>query len=127
MVEALQRLMATGDDVTGPVNLGNPEEITIHDLAQKIIDLLGSPSLLTYHSLPEDDPVQRQPDITLAQKILNWQPRVKLNEGLRLTADYFSTLQENLPHGLQDNVKETREFISKSNQEVVRSTPITKF
>lgn len=98
LVEALQRLMATGDDVTGPVNLGNPEEITIHDLAQRIIELLGSRSQLTYHSLPEDDPVQRQPDIALAKKLLDWEPRIQLAEGLRRTADYFTTLQEKLPH-----------------------------
>lgn len=91
MVEALLRLMATDDTVTGPVNLGNPEEITIHDLAQQIIEMLGSRSVLTYHPLPEDDPVQRQPDITLAKRLLDWEPRIELPEGLRRTADYFKS------------------------------------
>ena len=89
LVEALRRLMATSDEVTGPVNLGNPEEITIHDLAQRIIALLGSRSSLTYHPLPADDPVQRQPDIALARQLLGWEPQISLEEGLRRTALYF--------------------------------------
>jgi UDP-glucuronate decarboxylase len=94
MVDALLCLMATGDEVTGPVNLGNPAEITIHDLAQQVIRLLDSSSQLTYHALPEDDPAQRQPDITLAKRLLDWEPRIELTVGLRRTADYFKTLQK---------------------------------
>ena len=77
------------DEVTGPVNLGNPEEITILEMALRIIDMLGSRSSLTYLPLPEDDPVQRQPDIALARQLLSWEPRIPLEEGLRRTARYF--------------------------------------
>jgi UDP-glucuronate decarboxylase len=78
--------------VTGPVNLGNPGEFTILELAQKTIELTGSSSKLVYRPLPQDDPMQRQPDITLAQTKLNWRPTVHLEEGLRKTIAYFDQL-----------------------------------
>ena len=89
LVEGLIRLMNTGDDVTGPVNLGKPEEITILKIARMIIDMTGSKSEIKFSPLPQDDPLQRQPDITLAKRLLNWQPELALEEGLKRTIDYF--------------------------------------
>ncbi len=90
LVEGLIRLMNTGDDFTGPVNIGNPGEFTIRELAEKVLTLIPeSRSGIIYKPLPEDDPMQRQPDITLAQKELNWNPVVPLEEGLKHTIDYF--------------------------------------
>ena len=89
LVDGLQRLMATPPEFTGPVNLGNPEEITIGDLARKIIALAASSSKLVFYPLPEDDPVRRRPDITLAGERLGWAPVVSLEVGLRKTLDYF--------------------------------------
>src|SRR5207302_626062 len=81
--------MATSDDVTGPVNLGNPEEFTILELARKVIANTGSRSEIVFEPLPSDDPMQRQPDISLARQMLQWEPVVALNEGLRRTISYF--------------------------------------
>ncbi len=81
--------MGTEDDVTGPVNLGNPVEMSVRGLAEKIIDLTGSKSKLAFEPLPEDDPAQRCPDIALARKFLNWEPTVDLEEGLKKTIAYF--------------------------------------
>lgn len=92
LIEGFTRLMATDDDFTGPVNLGNPGEFTIKELAEKIIDLTNSRSLLEYKPLPSDDPMQRCPDITLAQKVLQWQPTVALEDGLKKTIPYFESL-----------------------------------
>lgn len=92
MVDGLIRLMNTPDDVTGPVNLGNPSETSILDLAEKIIDLAGSRSRIVFKPLPVDDPVRRQPDISLAKDLLGWEPRVLLDEGLRKTISYFEDL-----------------------------------
>ncbi|HHJ10460.1 MAG TPA: SDR family oxidoreductase [Bacteroidetes bacterium] len=90
LVEGLIRLMNTGDDFTGPVNIGNSGEFTILELAEKVLTLIPeSRSEIVYKPLPEDDPMQRQPDITLAQKELNWNPVVPLDEGLRHTINYF--------------------------------------
>lgn len=90
LVEGMIRLMATGDDVNFPVNIGNPGEFTILELAQKVIELTKSKSKIVYMPLPQDDPMQRKPDITLAHKVLNgWEPKVPLNEGLAKTIDYF--------------------------------------
>lgn len=87
------RLMETEDEFTGPVNLGNPDEFTMLELANEIIDLTGSRSKITYLPLPEDDPVQRQPDISLArQKLGGWEPHVPLKEGLKKTIDYLERL-----------------------------------
>ena len=89
LVEAMVRMMATRDSFTGPVNTGNPDEFTMIELAKQIIDLTGSKSKLVYKPLPSDDPKQRQPNIDLAKKELNWEPKVKLREGLIKTIEYF--------------------------------------
>jgi UDP-glucuronate decarboxylase len=89
LVEALMRLMATGDEVTGPMNVGNPVEFTILQLAQKVIELTGSKSVIKKMPLPSDDPKQRQPDISLAKKTLGWEPTTQLDAGLRKTIEYF--------------------------------------
>ena len=95
LVEAMIRTMATGDEVLGPINVGNPGEFTMLELAQKVIELTGSKSRIVYEPLPSDDPRQRQPDISLAHKLLGgWEPKVKLDEGLRRTIDYFSSVVE---------------------------------
>lgn len=92
LVSGLIKLMESGDDVTGPVNLGNPGEFTIKELAEKVIDKTGAGSSLVYQDLPEDDPKQRCPDITLAKSTLDWQPTIDLNEGLNKTIPYFDKL-----------------------------------
>ena len=92
LIEGMVRLMNTGDDVTGPVNVGNPGEFTIRELAEKVIQLTGSKSKLVFKPLPQDDPRQRKPDITLAKKVLGWEPKVPLEEGLKKTIDYFDKL-----------------------------------
>jgi len=92
LIEVFIRLMATPDDFTGPVNTGNPGEFTIKELAEKVIELTGSRSRLEYLSLPSDDPLQRQPDISLAKEALGWEPGVKLEEGLKKTIPYFEQL-----------------------------------
>jgi UDP-glucuronate decarboxylase len=86
------RLMETPDEVTGPVNLGNPTEFTISQLAETVIDLTGSSSKIVYRPLPEDDPRQRCPDISLAKNLLAWTPRAQLREGLIKTIEYFEQL-----------------------------------
>lgn len=89
MIEAFRRFMATDVAVTGPMNLGNPEEISVVDLAQMIIDLTGSRSKIVLNPLPEDDPRRRQPDISLAKRELDWRPTTKLSDGLKSTIAYF--------------------------------------
>ncbi|MDB5926059.1 MAG: NAD-dependent dehydratase [Betaproteobacteria bacterium] len=89
LTDALVRLMDTADDFVGPVNIGNPRAFTILELAQKITQLTGSRSQLVFRPLPSDDPVQRQPDISLAKKKLGWQPCIELDQGLERTIDYF--------------------------------------
>lgn len=89
LVEGMMRLMDTPDDFTGPVNIGNPGEFTIKELAEKVIALTGSRSKLVYRPLPSDDPTQRRPDITLACGKLQWKPVVQLEEGLKKTIAYF--------------------------------------
>jgi UDP-glucuronate decarboxylase len=89
LVEGLIRLMNSREELTGPVNLGNPGEFTIRELAEKIIEMTGSRSNLIYQPLPQDDPAQRQPDITQAKKELGWEPGFTLDEGLKPTIDYF--------------------------------------
>jgi UDP-glucuronate decarboxylase len=89
LVEAFLRLMDTGDDVTGPINLGNPAEFSMRQLAEKVIALTGSRSRLTHQPLPPDDPKQRQPNIDKARALLGWQPTVMLDEGLARTIAYF--------------------------------------
>jgi UDP-glucuronate decarboxylase len=97
LVGGLMRLMETPDDVSGPVNLGNPVEFTIRQLAETIIALTGSSSKIAYRPLPEDDPKQRCPDISLAQKLLAWAPRVQLRDGLMKTIEYFERLLRSDP------------------------------
>lgn len=92
LVDGLIKLMATSVSFTGPVNLGNHVEFTIKELAEKIIKLTGSKAKIVYKKLPEDDPRQRKPDIALAGKILNWTPKVKLENGLSETINYFRIL-----------------------------------
>lgn len=89
MIEGFVRMMASPKEVTGPVNLGNPTEFTIIALAKKVLEITGSQSRLIFKPLPQDDPKQRQPDITLAKKILNWEPNVPLDAGLEKTIAYF--------------------------------------
>lgn len=92
LIEGFLRLMATGDDFTGPVNIGNPGEFTILQLAEKVIELTGSKSKIVFVPLPSDDPMQRKPDISLAKEKLGWQPAIALEEGLRRTIAYFDRL-----------------------------------
>ena len=92
LVDGLVRLMATGDDVTGPLNLGNPNEIAVRDLAEMILEQTGSRSRIVSRPLPRDDPRQRCPDITKAQSLLGWQPKVDLADGLKETIKYFKDM-----------------------------------
>jgi UDP-glucuronate decarboxylase len=92
LIEGFVRLMGTDDDVTGPVNIGNPHEIPVRELAERIVRLIGSDSKIEYRPLPQDDPTQRCPDITLARKLLGWEPKVPLEEGLQRTIAYFARL-----------------------------------
>jgi len=93
LVEGMIRLMATGDEVSFPVNVGNPGEFTILQLAKKVIEMTGSSSKIVYQPLPQDDPIQRKPDISLALKVLNgWEPKIPLEQGLQRTIDYFKTI-----------------------------------
>jgi len=93
LIEGMIALMESGPDVTGPINIGNPNEFTIRELAEKVIALIGSKSELIQHPLPTDDPKQRQPDISRAKQMLNWEPKILLDEGLRKTVDYFRNMQ----------------------------------
>lgn len=93
LVEGFLRMMAGPDDFTGPVNLGNPGEFTIKELAEKVIAMTGTKSKLTYKPLPQDDPKKRKPDITLAGDRLGWEPKVPLDEGLEKTVEYFKQYQ----------------------------------
>jgi UDP-glucuronate decarboxylase len=105
LIDGALRLMGTPDAVTGPINVGNPVEVTIRELAQTIVRLTGSASPLVFRPLPQDDPMQRCPDITKARETLGWAPRVQLEQGLARTIDYFERLltasSGPLPHGLQ--------------------------
>lgn len=89
LVNGLIKLMETPDSITGPVNIGNPDEFSIKELAEMIIDITGSKSKITFKPLPADDPTQRKPDIIKAKEMLNWEPKIKLEEGLIKTIDYF--------------------------------------
>lgn len=92
LINGMTKMMATGDDFIGPVNIGNPGEFTILELAEKVIDIVGSKSKIIFEDLPSDDPMQRQPDITLAKNKLDWEPKIKLQEGLVRTISYFENL-----------------------------------
>lgn len=95
LVEGFIRFMSTGGDITGPLNLGNPGEFTIKELADIVIDVTGSKSKLVHKQLPSDDPRQRQPDISLAKRMLDWEPVVPLREGLVKTVEYFESMLRN--------------------------------
>ncbi|MBU1658472.1 SDR family oxidoreductase [bacterium] len=92
LIDGMIRLMDSRDGFTGPVNVGNPGEFTMLELAQKVIELTGSKSEIKFFPLPQDDPLQRQPDITLAKKELGWEPHVNLEEGLKKTIEYFKSV-----------------------------------
>lgn len=94
LVEGMMRMMATGDDIIGPVNIGNPEEFTIKELAQRIVALTGSSSGFVQRELPMDDPKQRQPDISVARDLLGWRPLTGLDQGLSKTIEYFRNLDQ---------------------------------
>jgi UDP-glucuronate decarboxylase len=94
LISAFIALMESDEGITGPINLGNPNEFTILELAQKVIEMTGTGSELIFEPLPSDDPVQRQPDISLARQLLNWQPEVQLEAGLGHTIAYFKQLLE---------------------------------
>jgi UDP-glucuronate decarboxylase len=97
MVDALIGLMASEDDFTGPVNFGNPNEFSMVELAELVIELTGSRSEIVFESLPQDDPAQRRPDITLAGTALGWEPGVMLIDGLKRTIEYFETVLTQAP------------------------------
>lgn len=99
MVDGLIKLMNTPDDLTGPVNLGNPSEISILELVEKVLKITKSRSKIVYKPLPQDDPVRRCPDITLAKKRLGWQPKTNLEEGLKKTVGYFKRILSDNPRG----------------------------
>src|SRR5881296_1031975 len=92
LVDGLTRLMDTRTEITGPVNIGNPSEFTIRQLAELVVELTGASSKIVGRPLPQDDPRQRRPDISLATSLLAWQPKVQLREGLKKTIDYFDQL-----------------------------------
>lgn len=91
LIDAMIRMMNTPSDVTGPINVGNPGEYTMLQLAENILKLVGGKSTIQFMPLPQDDPKQRQPDITLAKRTFDWEPKIGLEEGLRRTIDYFKT------------------------------------
>jgi UDP-glucuronate decarboxylase len=101
LIEGFVRLMATPDSVTGPINLGNPDEFTIRDLAEQVVELTGSRSEIINRPMPQDDPKQRRPDISKAKDLLNWVPQVRLRNGLMRTIAYFQEL-------LKDNTIRSR-------------------
>lgn len=92
LIEGMIKMMASGDDFTGPVNIGNPNEFTMLELAEKVIKLTGTKSKIVFEPLPADDPMQRQPNISLAKEKLNWEPKIQLEEGLIRTIEYFKTI-----------------------------------
>lgn len=92
LIDGLDRLMNSADPITGPINIGNPREFTVRELAEKILAMTGSKSKIVTRPLPEDDPRQRQPDIALAEKLLGWRPTIQMDEGLRRTIAYFESL-----------------------------------
>lgn len=93
LIDGMIRLMNSDKSFTGPVNIGNPGEFTIRELAEKVIKYTGTSSKIIYEPLPADDPMQRQPDISLAKKMLNWEPKIKLDEGLVKTIEYFKNTE----------------------------------
>lgn len=92
LIEGMNKMMATGEDFVGPVNLGNPKEFTILELAETVLRLTNSKSKIVFHPLPSDDPTQRKPDISLAKKQFQWEPKIKLEDGLKETIKYFKSI-----------------------------------
>ena len=109
LIEGIYRLLMS--DYPKPVNIGNPDQITLKDFAEEVIKLTGTKQRIVYKPLPQDDPKQRQPDISLAKKLLNWEPKVQRAEGLKITYDYFKSLPE------EDWYKLPKKFLSKSLSE----------
>ncbi len=101
LIEGMVGLMDTPADVTGPINVGNPHEFTIAELASKIINIIGSRSRTVYRQIPSDDPRQRKPDISQAKNLMNWEPKISLDEGLTKTIKYFERF-------LQDPARRSR-------------------
>ena len=99
MIDGLVKMMSSPDDYTGPVNIGNPNEYSILELARKILEKTGSRSKIAYKPLPQDDPLKRRPDITLAKKRLGWEPATDLTEGLKRTIEYFQSVENNTIQG----------------------------
>ncbi|MEW5746922.1 MAG: UDP-glucuronic acid decarboxylase family protein [Nitrospirota bacterium] len=122
LVDGLVRLMNSADDITGPVNLGNPSEFSIAELARKVIELTGSSSAICFKPLPQDDPLQRKPDIALAARLLGWKPAMPLEEGLKRAIAYFRTVDAGSAEGLEKK-EENRTGPSKG---VPKITPINK-
>ncbi len=104
MIEGIYRLLLS--DYSMPVNIGNPDEISLLDFAKEILELTGNKVKIIFKPLPEDDPKQRQPDITKAKQILGWEPKVKRKEGLKITYEYFKSLPK------EELNKQPKEFIS---------------
>ena len=91
LIDFFIKFMETKNDITGPVNAGNPNEFTILELAEKVISIVGGKSKIKFHNLPQDDPKQRKPDISLAKKTIDWSPKVELDDGLKETINYFKS------------------------------------
>ncbi|MEA2981353.1 MAG: UDP-glucuronate decarboxylase [Alphaproteobacteria bacterium] len=112
LIDGMMRLMATPDAVTGPINIGNPTEFTILELASQVIGMTGSRSKIVHHAKPQDDPRQRRPDISKAQDILKWAPHTPLKEGLKTTVAYFENLLKD--QGVRDMLVTTAPALAKS-------------
>lgn len=115
LIDGLISLMNARNEITGPVNIGNPNEFSIKELAVKVIDLINSSSKLVYKNLPENDPMRRQPDISLAQEVLQWSPSTQIDEGLELTVKYFSNLDFSNIH--DNNIERENKY----NKQVVKN------
>lgn len=110
LIEDMIRLMNTDDTITGPINIGNPGEFTVRQLAELVVQMTGSSSGIEYRALPQDDPMQRRPDISLAKSLLDWTPKVPLQEGLKRMVEYFHPLvarKSNVVRPWVDLVSET--------------------
>jgi UDP-glucuronate decarboxylase len=92
LIDGIVRLMESDEAIIGPINLGNPTEFTIRELAEAVLEMTGSSAGIEYRPLPEDDPRQRQPEITAAKQLLNWEPKVDLRDGLKETIAYFESV-----------------------------------
>ena len=93
MIDGIIKMMNSNDDIVGPINLGNDCEITINELAEKVIDLTNSESKIVYKELPQDDPIKRKPDLTLAREILGYSPNISIDEGIKRTMEYYNNMK----------------------------------